>query len=428
MKKFFSFIFLLIMISSVFSTYAFANDKEYRNRAVKMAYIEEINEDGTNIGTDTVSCNNILVQSKYDINFSIVNDNLSINGQINNIPFFVSGEPITCNENQNIVLYDGNDNYKNYKIAFMSLERNLNETPMFFSDFYKKNSNYNNIIKLYLQPVGKSSLALIEIFLNEDLVPRILKSKNIKYDSKKSNELLYWFVKYYKPMKTSQYKGSYNLRYPDHEVFDFSKTYSVTGIPITFNFVVETVYTVPDITKNGDGVLHLYFSIVDSSTTSTLSSQNSSTQHYLNLKDLNVRYHSMKDVYCLQEKVHRYLITDQRNLEVSRNFSVSFGYNVGPFSIGSSNSFNRRGQISDQTPKYKIDDNIQSIESGYLPKTMNLNKTGAQYGMEVMVKDNSSFSHTGNIVIEYEYVLENLYTMESVVPKKYTKNYSLRVI
>ena len=146
------------------------------------------------------------------------------------IDFDVQGNILTTNENRNVIIFDAKDNNNNYDVAYCALERDLENTPLFFKDYYQNSSDLQNVLKLYLQPINTNSLVMVEIFLTNDVVINFLENYEIPYDSKEANLHQSWFVKYYNaaidyatldlPQPQSNY--SYVSR-------DYSKAYMVGG-------------------------------------------------------------------------------------------------------------------------------------------------------------------------------------------------------
>lgn len=174
-----------------------SNSNTLTNGDVNVAYVSSIDETGSNIGTQQTNPGAILDSSKYDVCFSLNSSVLSITGAWEDLPFSVSGNVVTTNENRNLLLYESDDLYDNYDIAYMSVERQLDETALYFVNVRDENPLYKDVIKLYMQPQNTNSLIMIEIFLTDDFVTDLLDEHSVPYDSGVANRMQGWFVRYY---------------------------------------------------------------------------------------------------------------------------------------------------------------------------------------------------------------------------------------
>lgn len=426
MKKMFTLLLAVVMAFSLsISTFALTNGTITAG-TIKVAYVDEINETGSNIGTDQTNSQAILNSSDYDIHFSLNYSQLLIEGNIGDCPFSVAGNVLTTNENQNLLLYESDDAYSNYTVAYMSVERELDETILFFKNFHDENSNYANVIKLYLQPNSTNSFIMIEIFLTTDFVISLLTAQTVPYDSDLANRIQCWFVNYYEPV------GNPSMIQPlantDYKTLDLTKTYYPNGIRVTIHFVVRLYYTIPDLTRNGSEHASLYFYISESKITSDVSSNNSSTQSYLKLKNLNIKFSTMSDVICVSQSPYR---KDIRNSSGNLNtsFSISFGIAVGLISAGGSLTFTDTSSMDTlEVPlPYTKDSGIKGTECGILPSNLYINKQGALYGMKVQYMDFAGTVRTGVMRVEFTYTVDNLYSYTDSYSANFATSVSVRV-
>lgn len=409
MKRIFS-LFLAAATLFVSTGYAFATDNSaITDGTIKVAYIQNVNETGSNIGTDQSNPNAILDPNEYSIAFSLDFDGLSISGSWDNVQFLVSGNVVTTNENRNLLLYESVDSLGNYTVAYVAVERELDETALFFTSARAENLSHINVIKLYMQPQNTNALLLIEIFLPNDFVATMLNARTIAYDNEAANRIQCWYVNYYGPIpnSTGMVQPRANTAY---ETLDLSKTYYLNGIRVTTHFVVRLYYTVANLVKGGSAVASCYFYIAESRTSSDLAANNSSTQSYLRLYDLNVKFSPMPYVICISQEPYRHEIRNNWGF-LNTSFSVSFGFNYGFISASGNLNFNDSEDMdTDETPlPYTTTYGVKGTESGVLPSNLYISKQGAYYGMKVDYMDSGEYARSGTMHVEFSYFVNNMY-------------------
>ena len=402
---------------------------EKSNYSIQVAYIQNINKDGSNIGTDLSHPEHILSDKEYEMSFSINENKIFADGQIENTPFSVSGSFATVNENKNILLYSGNDNQQQMEVVYLSIERKLDETPLFFEGFFRKHQEYNNVLKIYLQPCDSNSLIQIEVFLEEDHVTRYLNDHDIKRDASLSDTLQSWFAKLYSPVDNDKNEEMEIKGNDTPQVKNFSKTYNINGATVTFRFVVSLYYDVGDIISGGNGWALLYYNIDESRTTSSLPANNSSTQSYIRIEEANVRFKSMKNLILQKQVAHRNKI--QKNSgSISIGFSISFGYSWGLISAGGSINFTKE----DVQPNGEVildrtnEECAKGTECGTLPSNRYLCKQGGYYGFTVYYKGKDGQpSGSGTVYTYFTFYLHNLYDSSGSGNKTFVYGATLNV-
>lgn len=129
---------LLIIILSLVTTQAvavFSPVENYDMSNTQVAYISYIDETGSNIGTDKT--NPAAIISNYQIQSSMIGEEVDIEGTIQDIDFNVQGNILTTNENRNVIIFDAKDNNNNYDVAYCALERDLENTLLFLKTIIK---------------------------------------------------------------------------------------------------------------------------------------------------------------------------------------------------------------------------------------------------------------------------------------------------
>lgn len=425
---------LLIIILSLVTTQVdavFSPVENYDMSNTQVAYISYIDETGSNIGTDKT--NPAAIISNYQIQSSMIGEEVDIEGTIQDIDFNVQGNILTTNENRNVIIFDAKDNNNNYDVAYCALERDLENTLLFFKDYYQNSSDLQNVLKLYLQPINTNSLVMVEIFLTNDAVINFLENYEIPYDSKEANLHQSWFVKYYNaaidyatldlPQPQSNY--SYVSR-------DYSKAYMVVGEYVKYVFKVGFYcdFDDPDIGKSTDA--SVYMAILDSRTTvpdNPNSSLVSSTQDVISIQSANVQFASSNNLALTDQTSLRQLTGTNRPLSVS----ISFGYSLGPAAVTASYDFNKNGKISStfafphQTSNGQLTEAAWSTETGVMDSGWILNRKNHQYGMIIGLHDfgNSARSCTVKVHCDFR-VVNDLHPRETTWDS-YVNSYTARI-
>ena len=420
MKK----LFALLLSSLLLFEFAVPVAAFKGERSVVMAsYVSSINKDGSNIGTDITHPENILEPKRYDVVYSINDQRIDLTGTVNGVAFSVTGCFATVNENRNVLLYKAADTLKNMDVAYLGCERALDETSLFFAGFQKGNPEYHNAIKLYMQPLNTNSLVLIEIFLTEDHVLSFLDSHSIKRDAYLSDTLQSWFVRYYEPISRLELDDPSPKNHVGYTQKNHSKSYNISGAEVTFKFIIHLYYDVPDLSRGGDAEAELYVYIYESKTVSSLPANNSSTQSYLRLEDINVKFSMMPYLYCTSQSPYRYK-TQNSSGSFSTGFSVFFGFSIGVLSAGGSFNFSPNEPKEMSTSSVPLPHSGSSFtkgtESGCLSSSRYLNRKGGYYGFKVHYMDGSGTERSGSLTVRFEYYIYNLYSYAQSESKTFT--------
>lgn len=432
MKKFISLVLSVTMILTLLTPVYAASGRIVNNGEVKVAYVENLNSDGSNVGNDQTNESYELPEGEYNISFSLDFSTLSLNGNIKERSFEVTGAIVTTNENRNLLLYEASDSSGNYDVAYLSVDRKLDETALFFAEFYATNPQYVGAIKLYLQPVGTNSLVLIEIFFETDFVATLLNSQSILYDSDKANEIQCWFVRYYGPIIDENDTDEAQILPMYHigaDPLDLSETYYLNGVRITIHFVVDLYYTFSDLGQGGATTAELCFRVTESRISSDVPSNNSSTQSYLQLRDLNIKVSAMPYIIFTSQDPYRDKVQNTFGT-ISTGFSVYIGIASGVFSASGSLSLTKSDlemKSSAVSLPHGDEKGVKGTECGQLPSSYYLNKTDSYYGFRLTYRHMGNTSFTSYMNIEFEYSVYNQYNYTDSYSKTVYKTASVTV-
>lgn len=344
---------------------------------------------------------------------------------------------MTTNENGNLLLYSGVDSFNHFDIGYVSVERELSETSLFFKKYSQDNPQFQNVIKLYMQEMGTNGLIYIEIFITNDYVGAFKSAYNTQYIAEQANLFQSWFVRYYGPLYvasgTPQTKGSNYSITPyansSYGTVDHSMTYNINGATVTFKFVLRFYCTLPDIIKNGSGESSAYIYVNESKTVSDVAANNSSTQSYLKLNLCNVKYSTMPNVILTSQTALRSGI--KKGGSIDNSFSVSFGYTYGLFTASASFNFNRSSIQQSGTVALPYDNNnktaARATSSGKMSDDYYMQTQGSQYGIKISYMDVGGTKRSGTVKAEFEYYLNNTYDFNHSGNKTYRASYTLNV-
>ncbi len=410
---------LFLVAAAILSLNGFTAAESPKNDTeVKAAYIETIDETGSNIGSEETNPDVILPSSQFSVSYSLESSQLSVFGDVKGISFSVSGDLITTSENRCILLYDGMDQSANYNVAYMSLERELDKTSLFFSLFHKNHPEYINVIKVYMQLDGTNSLLLIEIYLKEDIGASLLNSQSVVYSSEAANKLQNWFVNYYSPISNSD-SGISTLNAHRKDPITVTATYSMLDTQVTFVFTFQLCYDFDDIVINGGSQANIYFNILESHTECEVEGYASSTQDHFKLRDLSVSLYTAPYLMLDAQAPLRQYVRDERFFSrFDTNFSVSFTFTYRSFSLGV--NFTEQKTMTGNSDVWvglgteQVDSSVPcETSSGNLPNGYTLYDKGAQYGIVVKYSDRSNESdpvldpRSVLLTAHFHFILEN---------------------
>ena len=429
MRKFCIAVFVCILLFASFtSAYAATSDLGADGFNANVAYIPYIDEIGSNIGTDAT--NSSAITENHDVNIKFDSDSLQITGSVLGKEFNVCGNILTANENGNSVIFEAHDKYNNYEVAFCALERDLDNTPLFFENYFDNNRDYKNVVKLYIRPCDEKSLIFVEAFSKNDIEKGFLTQYKVPYDGVAANINQAWFINYYDAvMDYSKIDTPQPTANTTHVTRDYSKSYMVLGEQVRYTFKVSFYCTLPDITTNGDGTADV-FVYVDESNTKSLdnanSSLNSDEQHVLALEQCNIQYKSGPYIILTaQEPVRR-----MNGSKSAVDRSVSFGYSYGLFSVGGSYSFNQSDEISTDKvffTQYTSKEGTMSTESGRMPNNTSLRKSGHPYGIAIDFLDMKGTARYVSVGVRMDFKITNQLKLSESKTDSYVNSYSIRV-
>jgi hypothetical protein len=123
----------------------------------KTAYVENVNETGTNLNNDVVDGDkNTKSDTKLTINIDHDNS-MIIMANINGNDVIFTGIPAGRSENSNVVFFAGKSSDPKYSVMNLSYEENISKSTVYFKNHKNKNAQSATMLKLYLRVNDSSS-------------------------------------------------------------------------------------------------------------------------------------------------------------------------------------------------------------------------------------------------------------------------------
>nr|WP_312580180.1 hypothetical protein [Sedimentibacter sp.] len=195
MKKIVS---LMLILTMLFTNNVFAEPKTISN--IKVAYIEDVRKGGSNLNTDIID-NYENEVSSFDIKtVTFDNNELLLQGSVMGKAFNLFGVPKLKNYNGNVIYFESNDLLDNYTVLNISLEKGIEESAFYHKGF-AKNKIYDNVLKVYLQPLNTNDIVVIEYFNSPvSSIFSISDAIASEYDENSDLKLKYWYGRIFEPV------------------------------------------------------------------------------------------------------------------------------------------------------------------------------------------------------------------------------------
>lgn len=189
---------LMLILTMIFTNNVFA--AQITTSDIKVAYIENVGKGGNNLNTDIID-NFTNDTDNFNISdVSFVNSELLLHGNVKGKEFNLIGVPKLKNYNDNVIYFESVDTLYNYTVLNISLEKEIKESAFYHKGF-AKNKIYDNILKVYLQPVNTKDIVVIEYFncpiSNIFSISDFIASE---YDKNNDLKLKYWYGRIFEPV------------------------------------------------------------------------------------------------------------------------------------------------------------------------------------------------------------------------------------
>ena len=383
-----SFLSIIICFSMTISVFA-SELSLHSSSSINVARFDESTD------LQGLACESDVV-TDFDISFSLTAFELTLNGNIENANFDISGSIATTNHNGNILFYSANDTTDNYKILYLSIERDV-DNHIFFKNIIIDRTNYQNVIKLYMQPKNSDDFIIIEIFIERDFVNNIISSRIIPYNENRASAIHSWFIEYLTPTNGTEImetRGSKEITY--------SQTYDWSGSPVKYYLGVRFVYDVPDLTINGTSTATCYMEVTRSNSIDQITGLIwDTTQSYFILRSPNVTFASMPNTVITS-------VTPIRVGNVNTESRVPYSIREATFTAPRNITMTLSGfymQTSTIDLSYRITETsgVRTIETGYLSTAYNMCSIGDKYGFYVTIKDMVGAAKTDKCLVGFDF-------------------------
>jgi hypothetical protein len=263
LKKSFICIFTIsaLLITSCLPSNSVSAKSKDTTYAVRAAYVSDVNSNGTNLISDTQTKNQKIVDLSDSVLINQNNSSLDISFNYEGSQVIITSSASAVNENHNVVYYEAASSNTDFEVKNLTLQKNINDSAIYFQDYYSKNTQYNTILKLYLRAnTGTRDYLMIEVFgfelLNYDQIVA----------SVASNEMpLGWYTEDFEPIKTESVITPYLLA---QDTFTRTETFQYLAFKETHTLKYKLVLdSVDTIFKGTDGNCKARITVLGKTTT-----------------------------------------------------------------------------------------------------------------------------------------------------------------
>lgn len=302
---------------------------------VSIGYIAtNIDDTGKNLVETNLlraNANDIIVNSAI-----VQNEKIFLKGTVNDINFDISGTFCSISDNGNVLVFNATDTTQNFRVVYCSIEKDIEQSSLYFKSFAKSHPEYNVVTKLYLAPnsfdnASDNQYIMTELYGNE--FPQI-SSETINALPADHQLNLFWYAKEFSPVSTDHNTISSRAGNPSYILLE---TYTFQNLGMTYRHFLRYKEScdIRDVTRNQDSSASATLEVTAKWVEAELPNDCSSTDSALSITDISIGYFTMPST-----AVQRMMSTGQ----VTRSGSIKFDYT---FKIG----FNLKG-ISIPTTVY----------------------------------------------------------------------------
>lgn len=433
-KKAFSLVLALGMFTTMSSTAFALNPTEQNAQYVEanIAYIENVNPDGTNLNADTVD-ENSKVRANYQVSILTNSDSsLEIIADINGESLSIKGQPYGRTESGKTVFFDGKTSNSQYDVVNFAYVQDITVTNMYFKEVQKQRSTSSeNVLKLYLKDTHSSTLDyyIIEVFdVNLDLDNDFISSLPI-------NPLLgAWAATQFEPIATKHGEDTeaaegYATTNTKHWICE--KSYYDMGENQTHIIRYWTNTDTADVPVGGE--INQYYKLQVSGKEMSFEINkdlNSSTMSYLHVDGLRLVQTSVPNTAWKSTSIDGYVQNNGSSGELSASIGVSWGLLGISYSLPI--SFNNGSGYVDINNTYKgYTNGVGGNYSRSIETTMNskfkLTQIGHNFEVVSMLRDYGNTSKSSSTLKARWFVdIINAGTME-VFPYYLDHNATIRI-
>ena len=276
--------------------------------------------DSANLNTNTLDDGYNAIDMK-PMKFNVTQKgDLILKGNIDGLQFDIHAKPKDISKNGNVHVYDGIDKVGNFKIFYVSHEKEIDKSALYFDNFKNK---YKEVIKLYMKPIGSNDFAVIEIFEPEVEFPKTRSNDSINGE----NDInMFWYAKAFDPIEAYEEFGSVKGHNIDQNKADYKYYFNHLGLNFIQHFIIERSIEYPN-SFNNDGTFTTRIKVLDEYTECTNASNQDSDDTYIRIDAARIDIAIDKGDACSGYEIDGIV---HKNSSVD----ISFGFNKGITLLG----------------------------------------------------------------------------------------------
>ncbi|PKM56034.1 MAG: hypothetical protein CVU98_11705 [Firmicutes bacterium HGW-Firmicutes-3] len=316
----------------------------------KTAYIKNVKKDGTNLNNDIIDKNKyILDDTKLSV--TQTNNAIQISGVVKNRRFNINAVATGTNENGNIVYFTGESTNKDLEVVHISVEKNIVDSNMYFKQYLSENLQYTTMLKVYLKETEakKRNYIILETYGFQ-----MQNTETVLTGLTETSELGSWGSREFEPLSEKNINESENsdisiMALVNSRSITISKTFVEMGATQThkIRFLLYSDYC--NIPRSLEGNQVYNIKITSKSISSTVPSDNSSTQSALIIDDVSLRLATIPNTAFRGSSIYG---TVKKDNIFSGSLDASIGFNVGLLgaSVSIPSVFSNSGSVNLNTP------------------------------------------------------------------------------
>lgn len=342
---------------------------------------------------------NADIVSDYSITFSLGENGLDIQGEIEDTEFLVSGVLLTKNSRNTNLAYSATETDGKYNILYMCVDKETDKF-VFLNNFVDNFEDYSNVIKLYMQEKSTGNYIMIEIYIEYDFVGNYLANNAVVFDEELSSEMFSWFTSH-----IESENGTEEVATRASNTRRFKRKYLVGTETLYYNLVLNFVANVNSIPRNGTSVSDIYVEVVTSNISDKDGVEDWGAQSALTIKNVNVSFATMPNTFVTaQQRISRGdLALDYHKIELriaTATEALNMVVTSNSTNYYTSQTFNHNGASA----------GVRLTSTGYTNMTNRTNyvemySVGDRYGFSVTVKDVIGTAKSGTATANFTFLV-----------------------
>lgn len=314
---------LILAVGVLFNIYTFESlAKEEDNTVeVQCAYIHDVGTNSSKLQTNVVD-EGVYKQEIQDFSLNFANDGLvNVSGGIDNQYFDFQLVAYDSPVNKNVQIFSGTDQEKKFELLYASIEKEIENSAIYFVDMKTNDKKYSNVFKLYLRPSGSEDFIAVEIFFKKNVGKQYFKEFDPNTVSDEIKKEQFWYAKVFTPETSMTSDLGIRTISSDSNTITYVSRFDHLGLQFNQHFQIQRYISYPNSFRN-EGTFTTSLGVTDEYTECTTNPNENSDDSYIQINaarmDIAVDEGDAVSKYEIDGSVHYPARAD-----------VTFGWNTG---------------------------------------------------------------------------------------------------